>query len=143
MIHQLKNKIIKFRFVFLLFLHCILFICEKDFLISIKRKIFSISKNYLKVTPFYELFNTSINNDIILIFEPNFYHHECTPGYSKYFIELGYKVDILMHVSGIDSFSSFKDIEKIRLFTFINRAEIEKKAKNLSSLTLIIKLKIK
>ena len=42
----------------------------------------------LKVYSYRELFNNTTNNDTILIFEPNSFHHECTPGYVKYFLDL-------------------------------------------------------
>ena len=133
MILQIKNKQLKIRFIFLLCLNFILFIDQKYLLILFKNKFFNKETISLKIKPFYELFNITIQKNIILIIEPNIYHHECTPGYSKYFIELGYNVDILMHKSGIDSFCSFRDIEKIRIFSFINRFEIDNCSKNLSS----------
>ena len=82
--------------------------------------------------PFYQLFNISIEQNKILIFEPNTYHHECTPGYTKYFIDLGYNVDILMHYSGIDSFYIFPEVEKVRLLIFKSLKEITVNAKNIS-----------
>ena len=94
------------------------------------------TKKSIEVRPFYELFNTAIKKNTILIFEPNKYHHECTPGYSKYFIDLGYNVDILMHISGINSMILFDEIENIRLFTFRNKNQIIKYYKNF---TFIIK----
>lgn len=118
----------------MLCLNFILFIDQKYLLILFKNKFFNKETISLKIKPFYELFNITIQKNIILIIEPNIYHHECTPGYSKYFIELGYNVDILLHKSGIDSFCSFSHVEKIRIFSFINRFEIEKCSFNLSSI---------
>jgi len=69
-----------------------------------------------------------------LIFEPNIFHHECTPGYTKYFIDLGYKVDILMYPYGIDSLLLFKDYSNIKIITFNNlHKDISDHSKNLSS----------
>ena len=89
----------------------------------------------LKSEHFYEIFKKDyIKNNTILIFEPNTYHHECIPGYSKYFIDLGYNVDILLHFSGVDSLTLFEERKKIRLLTFNKLNEIELNAKNLSSI---------
>ena len=64
------------------------------------------------------LLNFNITNNIVLIFEPAEYHHECTPGYTKYFLDLGYNVDIILHNFGINSFCLFNLLENIRIFTF-------------------------
>ena len=88
------------------------------------------TKNSIELRSLNELFNITIKRNTILIFEPNKYHHECTPGYTKYFIDLGYNVDILMHISGINSMILFNEIENIRLFTFRNKNQIIKYYKN-------------
>ena len=93
-----------------------------------------LGTNKIKFLSFYEIFNNTIENKTILIFEPNPYHHECTPGYSKYFIDLGYNVDLLIHFSGIDSFSLFREVKKIRLLIFNNLDDIYRNSKNLSSI---------
>ena len=64
--------------------------------------------------------NVDIKNNSILILEPFRYHYECTPGFSKYFIDLGYDVDIVMNNFGITSFCFFEPIEKIRFFLYEN-----------------------
>lgn len=90
-------------------------------------------KAQIKVSNFTELlFNFKINNNTILIFEPNAYHFECTPGFTKYFIDLGYNVDILMHKFGIDTFNLFDETENIRLLVFDNLDNIHTHSKNLS-----------
>jgi len=111
-------------------------ISDKDEYSSKRKKIFPKIGNYLKYNSLNEFFNHSINNNTILILEFRYCHNECTPGYTKYFIDLGYNVDILIHESGSDCLSLFKDIDKIRLFTFRNITEIKMNTKNLS---LIIK----
>ena len=73
--------------------------------------------------------NSIIENKSILIFEPNPFHYECTPGYAKYFIDLGFNVDVLMNKIGKDSFHLFKDIEKIRIFIYDNEKQINYFAK--------------
>ena len=103
---------------------------------SKNKKIFSKISNYLKYNSLNEFFNHFINNNTILILEFRYCHNECTPGYTKYFIDLGYNVDILIHESGSDCLSLFKDIDKIRLFTFRNITEIKM---NIKKLSLIIK----
>ena len=83
-----------------------------------KEKIFINLKQSFKILSFKEIFNINIPNATILIFEPNKHHHECIPGYTKYFIDLGYNVDILIHSSGLDSLMKFEKSENIRLFIF-------------------------
>ncbi len=64
-----------------------------------------------------------------MIFEPNSFHYECTPGYAKYFIELGFNVDVLINKIGKDAFYLFKDIAKIRIFIYENENQINYFAK--------------
>ena len=59
-------------------------------------------------------------------------HNECTPGYCKYFIDLGYNIDILMRKSGIESLSYFNETDRIRLYVYNNLTEIIKNSENLS-----------
>ena len=87
-----------------------------------------------KVYSFNELLNSNIKNKTILIFEPDNCHHECTPGYTKYFLDLGYNVDILFDSTGIKTFYFFPNIENIRLFIFEDLKQIEMNYKNLSSI---------
>ena len=122
------HKYTKYRF--LLFLVAIQIYIIKEPNYSILEENLLVKK---RLRPFLYLFDKSIKiNNTILIFEPNKYHHECLPGYSKYFIDLGYNVDILLHTSGISSFILFKEIDSIRLFTFRNINQITKEGKKLS-----------
>ena len=75
--------------------------------------------NLLLLNKFLNL-NVDIKNDSVLIIEPFRYHYECTPGFSKYFIDLGYDVDIVMNNFGVTSFCFFEPIEKIRFFLYEN-----------------------
>lgn len=77
-------------------------------------------------------FNYTIKKNTILIFEPHAYHYECSPGYAKYFIDLGFNVDILMHKNGSDSFCLFQNKEKIRLFLYYDISQINSFYKNVS-----------
>jgi len=88
--------------------------------------------NFPYVHSIYDIFNHIICQNSILIFEPFQYHYECTPGFSKYFIDLGYKVHIIMHNSGLTSFCSFEPINKIRFFIYNNIEEIKKHSRSLS-----------
>ena len=124
---QKKNNNIKirlFRIAFILLL--LLIICFEN------HKTFLNYKNYIETKSFKELFNSNIKKHSILIFEPNKYHHECSPGFSKYFIDLGYNVDLLIHRNGIDSFYLFDGTKNIRLFIFKNLKHIQRKTKKLS-----------
>ena len=123
--HHIKVRII---LIFLLLLSP--YLQNNEIISLIIKKIFNNTKNSIEVRSFNELFNITIKRNTSLIFEPNNYHHECTPGYTKYFIDLGYNVDILMHISGINSMILFDEIENIRIFTFRNRKQIIKNYKN-------------
>ncbi len=67
-----------------------------------------------------EFLNCEIPEKTIAIFEPNPYHHECMPGYAKYFTDLGYNVDVLINEDCEDSMELFEPKEKLRIFTFKN-----------------------
>ena len=93
-----------------------------------KKNVIELKKRIIKKHNFIEFFNNTINKKTILIFESRNFHNECTPGYTKYFIDLGYNVDILMQYQGIDSFSYFNDNnENIRMFLYNKLREIKKR----------------
>ena len=53
----------------------------------------SISSTFIKFVYFHSQsvighLNYNIKSNIVLIFEPASYHQECTPGYTKYFLDL-------------------------------------------------------
>jgi len=101
--------------------------------------IFTISFNSIEIKEFMninkynspniysinEFFNNRNKTNTILIFEPFNYHYECTPGYSKYFIALGFSVDIIMNEIGLTSFCIFEPITKIRIFFYKNIQQIK------------------
>ena len=95
--------------------------------------LFLKTKKPLKISLFTELMNVSIKNNTILIFEPNEFHFECTPGYINFFTDLGFNVDILMHHSGIDSLFLLETTENIRLFIFEKPDILNKYSTNFSS----------
>ena len=91
--------------------------------------------NFTNINSTYRFLNDkNSTKNKVLIFEPFTYHYECTPGFSKYFIDLGYNVDIIMHNTGLSSFAFFKDISKIRFFIYNNIIDINKYSKYISFL---------
>ena len=131
-----KYNYIKIRFL-ILFVLILFFIVKENVLEYLtKEKLFLITNNTFQISSFRDLFNTNITDETVLIFEPNEFHHECLPGYSKYFIDLGYNVDLLLHYSGIDSLSLYEDMERIRLFTFAELRKIRLFARKLSKIIL-------
>ena len=84
--------------------------------------------NYLK-----DFFDCEIKEKTIIIFEPNRYHHECIPGYAKYFTDLGYNVDTLIIKKTEDSLLLFHPKEKLRIFLFDNLKQIEKNIKKIKN----------
>ena len=64
--------------------------------------------------------NIIINKNNILILETYLFHYECTPGFAKYFIDLGFNVDIIIHKMGITSFCFFEQTKRIRIFFYEN-----------------------
>lgn len=130
MFNKLNQINAKLRIIFLLLIK--LNIINKRNL-SYNNFFFKYPAKQLQIIPFFDLFNnTRIKERKIIIIELNPYHHECTPGYTKYFIDLGFKVDILMQRLGNDSFSLFPKTENVQLLLFKNLSQIEKNSKNLS-----------
>ena len=120
---------IKCIFLFLIFTNSFNSVEIKELM----NKIFPINQyNSPKIYPLNEFFNNSNKTNSILIFEPFNYHYECTPGYSKYFIELGFSVDIIMNEIGLTAFSIFEQINKIRIFFYKNIQEIKEFAEYFS-----------
>lgn len=136
----IKPKISLFKickFIFLLYLFYLLILFKVKFNKSIKpknvlpvpvplpkprpRPIFSSpSKRPVSFSSrsVRDLLNCNIENNTVLIFEPALYHHECTPGFTKYFLDLGYNVDIILDGFGRNTFCFFNSLENVRLFTF-------------------------
>ncbi|ORX76892.1 hypothetical protein BCR32DRAFT_329139 [Anaeromyces robustus] len=68
--------------------------------------------------------NCRVKENTVIIFEPNTHHQECIPGFAKYFIDLGFNVDILLNKGYEDALFSFYPDEKLRVFTFDNLPQI-------------------
>jgi len=93
----------------------------KESILTLSKPIFSssIKSVHLHSNTVDCLLNSNIiKNNTVLIFEPAFYHHECTPGYTKNFLDLGYNVDIILENFGCNTFCLFNSLENIRIFTF-------------------------
>ena len=72
--------------------------------------------NKIEIFNIKQFFNTTIKANSILIFEKNKFHYECTPGFTKYFLDLGFNVDIIMTAIGNESFIFFEQTKKLRIF---------------------------
>ena len=72
------------------------------------------------------MFNNIVKKKTVLIFEPNNFHFECLPGYTKYFIDLGYNVDILSLNNSLNSFCLFEEKYKIRYFVYDDLTQFSK-----------------
>ena len=111
-----------------------LYLFKRD-IISLKEILNNFINGFKKVKVYQlsKLSKWNIKDKTILLFEPNHYHYECSPGYAKYFVDLGYNVDVLMKKQGKDSFYFFENKDKIRLFIYDNLKQIRNYAKVLSS----------
>lgn len=76
--------------------------------------------------------NHEINNNKVLLVEFNTYHHECMPGFAKYYTELGYDVDILILKDFANSFDYFEPKNKINIFEIESKEQFENYARLLS-----------
>jgi len=107
---QNKRNVSKYNF----FIKAIIILCLFILFKSLGKEV----KNEIKIEIFNidQFFNTTIRNNSILIFEKNYFHYECTPGYTKYFLDLGFNVDIIMTEIGNESFVFFEPTKKLRFF---------------------------
>ncbi len=64
--------------------------------------------------------SSPVEDNTVAIFEPNNYHHECIPGYAKYFVDLGYNVELLIIKGNEDSMELFEPKDKIKIYTYDN-----------------------
>ena len=85
-------------------------------LISTKYKNVFETEKGIKIFNINQFFTTKIKRNSILIFEKNNFHYECTPGFVKYFLDLGYNVDLITTKIGNESFIFFEATKKIRFF---------------------------
>ena len=106
----IKQSIIKLRHIskFLIKVIIILFL-------TILFKSLGNTINQIEIFNIKQFFNTTIRNNSILIFERNTIHCECTPGFAKYFLDLGFNVDIIMNKIGKETFIFFEATKKLTL----------------------------
>ena len=62
--------------------------------------------------------DSDIRPNSVIIFEPNIYHFECMPGYIKYFLDLGYNVDVLISTGYDESLERAEFKNDLRIFEF-------------------------
>lgn len=82
---------------------------------------FFFKKKPNKISKFIE---TPISKNSVVIFELNDYHLECLPGFTKYFTDLGFNVDIIIRYNRNDSMEKFEPKDKIRIFEYKDVKEI-------------------
>ena len=58
---------------------------------------FLVDWSFLSVARYLGNGAKAVRPNSILIFEPNRCHGECIPGYARYFLDMGFNVDVLMH----------------------------------------------
>ena len=82
-------------------------------------------KKKWKKSEIINFLKAKIHPKSIVIFEINHHHYECLPGYTKYFTDLGYHVDIIMRKNKRESMERFEPKNKIRMFEYNNIKEIK------------------
>ena len=92
----MSNYFTKFFLVLILIFNN--YVVKKDYYSLVQRKYSynTLNIKYINISTLYEFMNITKFKNKILFFEPNYHHHECIPGFTKYFIDLGYDVDILL-----------------------------------------------
>ena len=90
--------------------------------------------SYLYSKSVSNLLKCNIEKNTVLIIEPALYHHECTPGFTKYFLDLGYKVDVILDGFGRNTFCFFDLVENVRLFTFYSLSQFSTHSQEFQSI---------
>lgn len=90
------------------------------------------TEDKIKIQSFKNFVKSKIKSNSVLITEFEKYHLECLPGFTKYFLDLGYNVDILLDSTLGESMKKFKPFSKLRIFEFKKKKQIKKKFKLLS-----------
>ena len=87
-----------------------------------------LSKNWNIQDKKYRDLKSFIANHIqpksVLLIEFNSCHHECLPGYAKYFLDLGYHIDVLLPKGHEDCFDLLESKNKLDIYTFEDHREI-------------------
>ena len=92
------------------------------FYINLREKIFETTEKDLNIQDFI---TNKIKSNSVLIAEYHRWHLECLPGYTKYFTDLGYNVDIIMPKGLKESMEKFKPKRKLKIFEYSEPNEIE------------------
>ena len=108
--NNLNNKL-EYKFLILAF---IIFCLSIPFIFLFYSKVNTVKQ--IEAFNITQFFNTTIRSNSILIFEKNDFHYECTPGFAKYFLDLGFNVDIIMIKMGKETFIFFEPTKKLRFF---------------------------
>ena len=103
----------------------IILILIYEFFYSIKNKDRTFN-DFLKL-------NDIQNSVLIALYENG--HLECLPGFIHYFINLRYKVDILINHFSIESIGKLQPTKYIRIFQYKNIKEIENNSKKFKNIT--------
>ena len=130
-----QNLFYKNKFL-VIFICLLLYFIIKSQISNNNLLIYNINDYHTNQTYNYsELFNSTnlaIKKKSILLFELNAHHFECSPGYIKYFIDLGFYVDLLIRKKAKNAFVSFGETDKIRFFLYNNLDQINLISHNLS-----------
>lgn len=82
--------------------------------IQYRNKISKLRKQIKTITPFTK--TTIISNNTVAIIEPNPFHAETLPGHIKYFIDLGYNVDVFICIENAAEKPFILMPQKFRIF---------------------------
>ena len=102
--------------------------CFLKFLIANQETCDMEANEKIQVKNFKNFLNSKIYENTVLIAEFATFHLECLPGFTKYFIDLGYKVDILLNKRRSESMEKFRPLKDVKIFEF-KRKELKKKIK--------------
>ena len=111
----------KIFYIILVFIVLLSVLCKKYKTMKNKKiqtKKYKKQNNYIENDQIIQFLKSPIYPKSVLIFEYNNYHLECLPGYTKYFTDLGYNVDIIIRYNNTNSMEKFKPKDLIRIFQF-------------------------
>lgn len=86
-----------------------------------------VQDDNIKFENFQSFIKSSPRENSVLILEFNDWHHECIPGYAKYFLDLGFNVDVLLLKGSEDCLCLFENCGKINIYNFSFDEVVENK----------------
>lgn len=104
---------------------CFIFFIPIIFGIFYTNLIEIIFKKKKKDLNFDDFINYQTRPNSVLIAEYHRWHLECLPGYTKYFIDLGYNVDIIIPKGLKESMEKFQPKDNLQIFEYSEIKEIE------------------